>query len=79
MKNKYYVKEGAIDMSEYKEVRKFLDENNVTDEQMSEMWKYMYSKNWKVKSLTDGGKDWPDLNGFAQKSLVKLYNEELAK
>ncbi len=66
-------------MAEYKEVKKFLDENNVTDAQMNEMWKYMYNKNWKVKNLTDNFKDWSDLNEFAQKSLIKLYNEELQK
>ena len=66
-------------MKEYKEVKQFLEENNVTDEQMNEMWKYMYDKNWKVKNLTDCGKDWSDMNNFALKSLIKLYNEEINK
>lgn len=65
-------------MSDYKEVKQFLDENNATSEQMDAMWKFMYDKNWKIKNLTDCGKDWTDLNKFARKSLIDIYNKEVA-
>lgn len=66
-------------MSEYREVKEFLDENGITSEEMDKMWSYLYNKNWKVTNLTNSGLDWPDLNSTARKSLINEYKKELDK
>jgi len=62
-------------MADYAQVKRFLTENNVTDEQMDAMWSAMYNQNALVKVLTDHGKNWLDLNNGARKSLIRIYNE----
>ena len=62
-------------MSDFKTTRKFLDENNVTADDMDAMWVFMRDKNPIIENLTGHGKDWTDLNQSAMKSLIDLYNK----
>lgn len=66
-------------MNNFKEITKFLEDNNLTKKDLDNMWNFMYEHNWKIKSLTDCGKDWSDLNIMAVQSLIKNYNEQLSK
>jgi hypothetical protein len=66
-------------MAEYKEVRQFLKDNNITDDQMNYIWKFMYDRNWKVKNLTDSGLDWYNLTPTARLSLIGRFYDEVGK
>ena len=62
-------------MATYTDIHEFLVEQNMTHEQMDEMWSFMYDKNWKIKNLTDMGKTWSDMNKYALLSLIEVYNK----
>ena len=58
---------------EYKEIKKWLDENNLTHEEMNKIWEKVKPDNWKLKALERAGKTWYDLNESALHSLLRLY------
>jgi wobble nucleotide-excising tRNase len=64
-------------MSDFRAVQNALTEISMTAEEMDKIWAYMYDKNWKIKSLTNSGKDWSDLTIPAMRSLVEQYNKTL--
>lgn len=64
-------------MSDFRTVQNALTEINMTASEMDEIWKYMYDKNWKIKALTNSGKDWSDLTIPGMKSLVEQYRKAL--
>jgi hypothetical protein len=62
-------------MHGYTEIRQFLQTNNITHEDMQNMFDYLYDKNWKIKAIADEGKNWTDLNLAAMKSLIGTYQK----
>ena len=62
-------------MNNYKEITEWLNKNNMTGAEMDKIWTKMYDHNWKIKQLTDVGKDWFDLNLLAIQSLIKEYKK----
>lgn len=66
-----------MNLADYKVIKQFLSENNVTDSEMDMMWNAMYSINPLVKQLTDCGKHWSDLNRGCQLDLIKRYNASI--
>jgi hypothetical protein len=64
-------------MSDYEKTHANLVDMDTSHEQMDEMWKYMYGKNFVVTNLTDHGKNWTCLNPTAQKSLKDVYDKAI--
>lgn len=61
--------------NDYAAIKKFLDDNHTTHEDMQRRWDSLKESNWKVKNLSDHGKNWYDLNELALASLIKLTGE----
>ncbi len=60
------------------EMSDFLKDNQLSREQLDEMWDVMREHNWKIKSLDNSGKRWSGLTKPAILSLVKQHQELLA-
>ena len=62
-------------MNNYKEITEWLEQNNMTGAEMDKIWITMYDHNWKIKQLTDIGRNWHDLNLSAIQSLITEYKK----
>lgn len=56
----------------YKQMKAFLDSRNTTHEEMQKRWDSLKESNWKVKNLSEHGKNWTDLIEPALDNLIKL-------
>lgn len=60
----------------YESMKRFLDSRNTTHEDMQRRWDSLKETNWKVKNLSEHGKNWTDLNELALDSLIKLTTDK---
>lgn len=56
----------------YEKMHEFLRSRKMTHEDMQGKWDSLKESNWKVKNLSEHGKNWTDLNELALDSLLKL-------
>jgi len=61
---------------EYSEMKKFLKDNNTTEEEMQEMWDYCLESDHKlIVQLDRCGKSWSDMNTQALSTLRTEYGK----
>lgn len=60
----------------YEQMKESLDSHNTSHEDMQRRWDSLKESNWKVKNLSEHGKNWTDLNVLALASLIKITESD---
>ena len=63
---------------EYQELKDFLDDNNLTHDEMEDIVGRVRVNNWKLeKILSDRNCDWPELNLSLLKSVLRMDAQKI--
>lgn len=60
-----------------KAANNILSDMGVTTDEVDAMWEALKASNWKVKALSDSGKDWTDLPEPAVRDILVRYRKEV--
>lgn len=59
----------------YETIKKFLSDNNTSDEEMTAAWDYLIQTNWKAKAIAKSYPNWYDNNLSIMKQTLGKYKD----
>ena len=63
-------------INDYETIKKFLIDNNTSDEEMTRAWQYVIETNWKARAISKSNPNWYDNNISIMKLTLGKYRDK---